>query len=54
MTKQAKRVQGPPATHQPPKAEMEEVIAIDGTPDEIVAAVLQRGAPREEVDKAGE
>ena len=46
MTKQAKRVLRLPATHQPTKAEMEEVIAIDGSPDEIAAAVLRGGAPR--------
>ena len=34
------------ATHQPTKAEMEEVIVIDGTPEEIAAAVLRGGAPR--------
>lgn len=50
MTKEAKRVQGPPATHQPTKAEMEEVIAIDGTPDEIAAAVLKGGASRKQSD----
>ena len=33
-----------PATHQPTKAEMEEVIVIDGTPEEIAAAVLRGGA----------
>ncbi len=35
-----------PATHQPTSAEMEEVIVIDGTPEEIAAAVLRGGAPR--------
>ncbi len=33
----------PPETHQPTKAEMEEVIVVDGTPDEIAAAVLRGG-----------
>ena len=40
----------PPATHQPSKAEMEEVIVIDGTSDEIAAAVLSGGASREETE----
>ena len=48
MTKQARRVPDPPAIHQPTKAEMEEAIAIDGTPDEIAAAVLRGGAHRKE------
>ena len=39
-----------PGTHQPTKAEMDEVIAIDATPDEIASAVLQGGAPRQESD----
>ena len=43
-----------PASHQPSKAEMEEVVVIDGTPDEIAAAVLHRGAPRKVADKLGE
>lgn len=42
----------PPATHQPTKAEMEEVIMIDGTPDEIAAAVLRGGAPRRGLEKS--
>ena len=37
-----------PATHQPTKAEMDEVIAIDATPDEIAAGVLKGGAKRRE------
>ncbi len=37
-----------PATHQPTKAEMEEVVVIDGTPDEIAAAVLRGRARRGE------
>ena len=37
-----------PATHQPTKAEMEEVIVIDGTPDRIAKAVLSEGMPRRE------
>ena len=48
MTKRAKRVFDPPATHQPTKAEMEEVVVIDGTPEEIAAAVLRGGATRRE------
>ena len=46
MTKQAKRVPNPPAIHQPIKAEMEEVVVIDGRPDEIAFAVLRGGAER--------
>ena len=46
MTKQAKRALGPPATHQPTKAEMEGVVAIDGTLDETAGAVLHGGARR--------
>ena len=43
----------PPATHQPTKAEMEEVIVIDGTPDEIAAAVVCGGAsPRPKTRKS--
>lgn len=34
--------------HQPTKSEMEEVIAIEATPDEIAAAVLQGGVPRKD------
>ena len=45
MTKQANGVLDPPATHQPTKAEMEEVIVMDGTPEEIARAVLSGGAP---------
>ena len=37
-----------PAAHQPSKAEMGEVIVIDGAPDEIVFAVLSGGAARKE------
>ena len=37
-----------PASHQPNKAEMDEVIAIDATPDEIAARVLRGGAQRRE------
>ena len=48
MTKQAKRASSPPAIHQPTKAEMEEVVVIDGTPNEIAAAVLHGGARRKE------
>ena len=42
------RTKSPAASHQPSKAEMEEAIVIDGTPDEIAAAVLRGGAPRRE------
>lgn len=37
-----------PAKHQPTQAEMEEPIQVDGTPEEIAAAVLQGGATRRE------
>ena len=40
--------QAKPETHQPSKEELEEVIVIDATPDEIAAAVLAGGAPRRE------
>ena len=43
-----------PATHQPTKAEMEEVIEIDGTPEEIAASALRGGALRKEVRKPDE
>ena len=39
------RTKSPAASHQPTKAEMEEVIVIDGTPEEIAAVVLSGGAP---------
>ena len=48
MTKQAKRASDPPATHQPTKAEMEEVVVIDSTPGEIAATVLHGGARKKE------
>ena len=48
MAKQAQRSQDPPATHQPSKVEMEEVVVIDGTLEDIAAAVLRGGAPRKE------
>ena len=40
------------ATHQPTKAEMDEVIVIDGKPDEIAFAVLSGGAERKEITGA--
>ena len=40
--------QDDPATHQPTKEEMEEVIVIDATPQEIATAMLTGGAPRRE------
>ena len=46
MTKDAKKVQDSPATHQPTKAQMDEAIVIDGSHDEIAAAVLRGGASR--------
>ena len=36
----------PPNKHQPTKAEMEEVIVIPATLDQIAGAVLAGGAPR--------
>ena len=36
------------ANHQPTKAEMEEVIAVRGKPDQIARAVLRGGTPRRE------
>ena len=42
-----------PETRQPSKEELEEVIKIDATPDEIARAVLTGGAARREaVDSA--
>ena len=43
-----------PATHQPTKADMDEVIVIEATPDEIAAAVLKGGAERREPLKESE
>ena len=40
--------QSKPETRQPSKEELEEVIVIDGTPEEIADAVLAGGAPRRE------
>ena len=34
------------ATHQPTKVEMEEVVKVRGTPNQIARAVLSGGAPR--------
>ena len=42
-----KRIKNPSA-HQPTKAEMEQVIAVLGKPDQIARAVLSGGAPRQE------
>ena len=38
----------PPNKHQPTKAEMEEVIVIPATLDQLAGAVLAGGAPRRE------
>ena len=35
-----------PPLHQPKKAEMEEVVQVEGTPEQIARAVLTGGAPR--------
>lgn len=48
MTEQANRVPDLPAAHRPTKAEMEEAVTIDGTPDEIAAAEPRCGAPPRE------
>ena len=45
MTDKPKKPITDPAKHQPTKADMEEVIVIPGTPDEIAAAVLSGVAP---------
>ena len=42
----------PPNKHQPTKAEMEEVIAIPATLDQLAGAVLAGGAPRREREEA--
>ena len=44
--------QAKPETRQPSKEEMEEVIEIDATPDQIAAAVLTGGAARRTNDTA--
>ena len=41
-----------PCDYQPTKAEMEEVIAIEATPDGIAAAVLRGGAQRRDASKS--
>ena len=43
--------QDKPETHQPTKEELEEVIRIDATPDQLAAAVLKGGATRQEPKK---
>lgn len=42
----------PPNKHQPSKAEMDEVIVIDATLDQLAGAVLAGGAPRREREDA--
>ena len=37
-----------PEAHQPSKEELEEVIEIDATPEQLARAVLTGGAPRRE------
>ena len=44
----------PPNKHQPTKAEMEEVIVIPATLDQLAGAVLTGGAPRREPEKSSE
>ena len=48
MTKKPKisTLQVEPCAYQPTKAEMDEAIAIEATPDEIAAAVLRGGVDR--------
>ena len=41
----------PPSKHQPTKAEMEEVIVIPATLDQLAGAVLAGGAPRRKTDQ---
>lgn len=43
-----------PAAHQPTKADMEEDVAIDATPEALAWAVTQGGAERREKDAAGQ
>ncbi len=50
-TKGAKR-RKPPSKHQPTKAEMEEVIVIDASLDQLASAVLVSGAKRREPEKS--
>ena len=45
----ALKIKKTPATHQPTKAEMEEVVIVRGTPEQIARAVLSGGAPRREL-----
>ncbi len=42
----------PASRHQPTKAEMEEPIAINGTPEDIAKAMLEGGAERIETTQA--
>ena len=49
-TKGTKR-RKPPNKHQPKKAEMEEVIVIPATLDQLAGAVLAGGAPRREEER---
>ena len=51
MTKQAKWVFDSPATHQPTKVEMGDVIAVSSTPNEIAAAVPLGGTLRRKIKK---
>ena len=51
MTKQAKRVLDLPATHQPTKVEMGDVIAVGSTPNEIAATVPLGGTLRRKIKK---
>ena len=40
--------QDKPETHQPTEEELEEVVRIDATPDQLAAAVLKGGTARQE------
>ena len=48
MTEKPRKQRKPPNKHQPTKAEMEEVIVIPATLDQLAGAVLAGGAPRRE------
>ena len=41
-----------PSTHQPTKADMEEVIKLDATPNELADALLRGGAERKQPPEA--
>ena len=51
MTDKADKRRKPPSKHQPTKAEMEEVIAIPASLDELAGAVLAGDASRKEPEQ---